>query len=91
MGLFDQDDDQPFAEDDKVRLFQTQQQTARSSTNYLKLLFLVALIVAAAGAIVYYVTLPGIGDRVLGPMGQWVSRTPSAPISSTSKSARPPT
>ena len=69
MGLFDQDEDQPFAEDEKVRLFQTHQQTVRSSRNYLKLLFLVALIVAAAGAIVYYVMLPGVGDRVPGPKG----------------------
>ena len=69
MGLFDQDEDQPFAEDDKIRLFQTHQHAAGSSRNYLKLLFLVGLIVVVVGVVVYYVTLPGVGDRVLGPKG----------------------
>ena len=73
MGLFDadaiQDADQTFAEDDKVRLFETQQRKASSSKNYLKLLLLVALIVAVAGAAFYYITLPGVGSQVLGPKG----------------------
>ena len=73
MGLFDeetiQETDQGFAEDDKVRLFETQQRKASSSRNYLKLLLLVALIVIVAGAVVYYETLPGVGSQVLGPKG----------------------
>ncbi len=73
MGLFDQDmvgeSDPTFAEDEKVRLFQTHQEKTRSSKHYLKLLLFVAFIVAAAGAVVYYITLPGVGSQVLGPKG----------------------
>ena len=73
MGLFDQETiqeaDSNFAQDDKVRLFETQQRKASSSKNYAKLLLLVALFVVVAGAIIYYLTLPGVGSQVLAPKG----------------------
>ncbi len=73
MGLFDeetiQEQEQTFADDDKVRLFETQQRKASSSKNYLKFLLVVVLIVIAAGAVIYYVTLPGVGSQILGPKG----------------------
>ncbi len=67
MGLFDQEDLPPVAEVDKNRLFQTLQETTGSSRNYLTLLLIVALFVIAVGAVIYYLTLPGVGDQVAGP------------------------
>ncbi len=67
MGLFDQEDLPPAESDDKDRLFQTLRETSGSSRNYLKLLLIVALFVVAVGAVIYYLTLPGVGDEVRGP------------------------
>ncbi len=74
MGLFDQEDlspDEPAATADveKDHLFQTVKETSGSSRNYLKLLLIVAVFVAVAGAAIYYLTLPGPGDKILGPKG----------------------
>ena len=51
------------------RLFETQEEFAGSSRNYLKLFgIVIVLIVVAAGAFFYF-TLPGIGDQVRAPAG----------------------
>ncbi len=69
MGLFDQESD-PIAEpDDKNRLFETQQEITGFNRHYLKLLLIVAVFVIVGGSFIYYVTLPGRGDKVLGPKG----------------------
>lgn len=55
--------------DDKNRLFETHQTASRSLGNYFKLMLIVAACVAVAGAVIFYFTLPGIGDRVKAPAG----------------------
>lgn len=54
---------------DNDRLFQTHRRTSRSFRQYLKLLGIVSVFVAAAGFLVFYLTLPSVGDRVRAPQG----------------------
>ena len=49
---------------EKEHLFETQQKTVESSRNYLKLFVLVVIFIAIAGTAIFYLTLPGIGDRI---------------------------
>lgn len=51
------------------RLFQTHDRVEKTSRNYLKALGVVLLLVAAGVGIFFYVTLPGMGDRVRAPRG----------------------
>src|SRR5439155_18186223 len=51
------------------RLFETQAKTIRSSRHYLTLIGIVAVFVLIAGGLIFYLTLPGIGDKVRGPEG----------------------
>lgn len=69
MGLFDEETDPITQPDDKNRLFETQQEITGFNRHYLKLLLIVAVFVIVAGSIIYYITLPGLGDQVLGPKG----------------------
>ncbi len=69
MGLFDEDVDQIAQPDDKNRLFETQQEITGFNRHYVKLLLIVAALVIVVGTVIYYITLPGIGDQVLGPKG----------------------
>ena len=69
MGLFDEETGPIVRPDDKNRLFETQQEITGFNRHYLKLLLIVAALVIVVGSVVYYVTLPGIGDQVLGPKG----------------------
>lgn len=67
MGLLDQinENDTPVVDDvEKNRLFQTLKEEKGSERNYLKLLAIVAVGVAIIGGVVFYMTLPGVGDRV---------------------------
>ncbi len=52
---------------EKNRLFQTQQESVASSQNYLKLLAIVVVCIAIIGAVVFYLTLPRVGDRIRAP------------------------
>lgn len=54
----------PVAVVEKDRLFETAQKTVDSSRNYLKLFAIVVVFIAIAAAVVIYLTLPGVGDRV---------------------------
>ena len=70
MGLFDQADE--IVSDDPVeknRLFETLKETNESSRNYLKLFSIVAVCVLIAGAALYYLLMPGIGDQIRAPAG----------------------
>lgn len=69
MGLFDEGSDPVARSDDKNRLFETQQEISGFNRHYAKLLLLVAVLVIVVGSVIYYVTLPVIGDQVLGPKG----------------------
>lgn len=74
MGLFDEEY-QPAEKtgaverDDKSRLFETHKKATRSLGSYVKLILIVAACVAVVAAVVGYVTLPGVGDKVLAPKG----------------------
>lgn len=63
MGMFDEE------EVDKNRLFETHQKSSRSFGQYLKILLIVAAGVILVGAVIFYVTLPGVGDKVRAPAG----------------------
>jgi len=54
---------------EKNRLFQTVEKTKGSSRKYLIVLGVVAVFVIAAGVTASYLTLPGVGDKVLAPRG----------------------
>ncbi len=49
---------------EKDRLFQTVEETKKSSGSYLKVLAAVCVLVAVGGAILWYVNRPGVGDKV---------------------------
>ncbi|MFZ1700707.1 MAG: hypothetical protein WBO10_01100 [Pyrinomonadaceae bacterium] len=51
------------------RLFQTHDRVEKTSRNYLKALGVVLVLVAVGVGIFFYVTLPGMGDRVRAPQG----------------------
>lgn len=51
---------------EKDRLFQTVKEETGSERNYLKVLGIVVVLVVIAGGIVFYLTLPKIGDQVRG-------------------------
>lgn len=59
--------DDPAMAVEKNRLFQTVQETKSSSRNYLKVLFVVCIIVAAAGSVIWFVNRPGPGDKIRVP------------------------
>lgn len=67
MGLFDEEPDPIARSDDKNRLFETQHEITGFNRHYLKLLLIVAVFVITAGTVIYFVTLPRIGDRIAGP------------------------
>lgn len=50
-------------------LFEAHQQTTQSWRKYLRVFGVVAAVVIIAGAVVAYLTLPGIGDAVRAPAG----------------------
>lgn len=49
---------------EKDRLFQTVEETKKSSGSYLKLLAVVCVVVAVGGAVLWYMNRPGVGDKV---------------------------
>ncbi|MBK7393057.1 MAG: hypothetical protein IPI64_07090 [Chloracidobacterium sp.] len=51
---------------EKDRLFQTVKEETGSERNYLKVLGIVVGLVVIVGGIVFYLTLPGVGDQVRG-------------------------
>ncbi|MEQ1923858.1 MAG: hypothetical protein ABL952_15240 [Pyrinomonadaceae bacterium] len=51
---------------EKDRLFQTVKEETGSERNYLKLLGIVVVLVLIAGGVVFYLTLPKVGDQVRG-------------------------
>ena len=71
-GIFDQteDDSQPTVGDvEKNRLFQTVKEETPSERKYLKLFGVVVAVVVAIGLATFYLTLPGVGDKVRAPNG----------------------
>ena len=64
MGIFDQENISSVSQVEKDRLFETVHKTEDSSRNYFKILGIVGLCVLVIGAVVYYLTLPGVGSRV---------------------------
>jgi hypothetical protein len=54
---------------EKNRLFETLEEETGHERNYLKLLGLVAAGVVVIGAVVFYFSLPGVGDKVKAPKG----------------------
>lgn len=71
MALFEDEYQNPAETEDieKNRLFETHQKAARSLGSYVKLILIVGIIVAIGVMIVGFLTLPGVGDRVLAPAG----------------------
>ena len=49
---------------EKEHLFETQQKVVESSRNYLRLFVIVIIFIAIAGTAIFYITLPGVGDRI---------------------------
>ena len=54
---------------EKDRLFETLDKEASSNRSYAKLLLVAAVVVLIAGAVVFYMMLPGVGDKVRAPRG----------------------
>jgi hypothetical protein len=54
-------------------LFETQAKTIRSSRSYLTVIGIVAIVVLIFGGLFFYLTLPGVGDKVRGPEGAEVA------------------
>ena len=71
MALFEEYESEEYEseKDDKNRLFETHQKTTRSLGGYIKLILIVALGVTIVGAVIFYVSLPGVGDEVKAPSG----------------------
>lgn len=71
MALFDEIETEEYdpERDDKNRLFETQQKSVRSWHHYFKLLLIVSLFVLVVGAVIFYFSLPGVGDAVKAPEG----------------------
>lgn len=51
------------------RLFETHQRTTRSWQQYVKLLGIVSVLVVIGGGVIFYMTLPSVGDKVRAPAG----------------------
>jgi hypothetical protein len=66
MGLFDQDEEEPVVADpvDKNRLFETLEEESGASRKYIKVFSIVVVCVIIAGAVLYYLLMPGIGEQV---------------------------
>jgi hypothetical protein len=71
MGLFDQDQEEPDVVDpvDKNRLFETLEEESGASRKYFKVFSIVVVCVVIAGAVLYYLLMPGIGEQVRAPAG----------------------
>ncbi|MEP6787603.1 MAG: hypothetical protein ABJB40_04180 [Acidobacteriota bacterium] len=71
MSLFEENEIEEYdsERDDKTRLFETQQRNVRSWHHYFKLLLIVALFVLVVGSVVFYFSLPSVGDAVKSPEG----------------------
>lgn len=54
---------------DKGHLFETVEKKTESSRRYLKLFAVVVIVVIVVGLAISYLTLPGVGDKVLAPTG----------------------
>ncbi|HEV7698732.1 MAG TPA: hypothetical protein VGO43_00740 [Pyrinomonadaceae bacterium] len=54
---------------EKNRLFETVEKETGSERNYLKVLLVVAALVVIGGGLIFYFTLPSVGDKVLAPKG----------------------
>ncbi len=54
---------------EKNRLFETVDRSSRSVGQYLKLLLIVAGGILVVAAILFYLTLPAVGDKVKAPAG----------------------
>ncbi len=54
---------------EKNRLFETIEEETTSERSYLKLLAIVIVPILIAGSVVFYLTLPDVGDRVRPPTG----------------------
>ena len=69
MSLFEEQESDEYRSenDDKNRLFETQQRNVRSWHHYFKLLLIVSVFVILVGALIFYFTLPGVGDAVKAP------------------------
>jgi hypothetical protein len=62
MALFDQPEEE--ADNDKNRLFETQQRTGKSIRDYVKFLTPIVIIVIVGIGATFYFSLPSVGDRV---------------------------
>jgi hypothetical protein len=74
MGLFDEEnppveESSLFDEKDKVRLFQTHNESGKSISHYLKVILPIVLGVIIIGALAFYFMLPSRGDVVRSPSG----------------------
>jgi hypothetical protein len=54
---------------EKNRLFETLDKEETSSRSYAKLLLISAVAVLIAGGVIFYMMLPGVGDKVRAPTG----------------------
>ncbi|MFL6373210.1 MAG: hypothetical protein ACJ73D_00955 [Pyrinomonadaceae bacterium] len=54
---------------EKDRLFETLDKGRSGNRNYAKLFLIAVVIVLIAGGVIFYMTLPGVGDKVRAPKG----------------------
>jgi hypothetical protein len=54
---------------EKNRLFETQHENEEISRNYFRVFAIVSVLVVVIGVGVFYLTLPGVGDKVKAPRG----------------------
>jgi hypothetical protein len=54
---------------EKDRLFETLKKEEAGNRNYVKLFLIAVVIVLIAGGVIFYMTLPGVGDKVRAPKG----------------------
>lgn len=65
MGILNEPDNTTAAEnDDKTRLFETQEREGKSARDHAKFLLPIVLFVVAAVAAGFYFSLPAVGDKV---------------------------
>ena len=57
------------AEVEKNRLFETLDKEEAGNRNYTKLFIIAVAIVLIVGGVIFYMTLPGVGDKVRAPKG----------------------
>jgi hypothetical protein len=72
MSLLEPDEEKDeviFDDENKIRLFETHQKTSRSIKDYAKTLLPIAFIVIAGLALVAYLMMPNVGDKVKAPAG----------------------